>query len=72
MLYFIMKFFCKARKGLISMKEKTFKDLGLDDGDKYLEQMADVLDLAGLENILNEKDDEEKLEKKMKEIKDKI
>lgn len=54
------------------MKEKTFKDLGLDDGDKYLEQMADVLDLAGLENIFNEKDDEEKLEKKMKDIKDKI
>lgn len=67
-----MKFFCKTRKGLISMKEKTFKDLGLDDGDKYLEQMAGVLDLAGLENILNEKDDEEKLEKKMKDIKDKI
>jgi len=67
-----MKFFCKTRKGLISMKEKTFKDLGLDDGDKYLEQMAGVLDLAGLEDILNEKDDEEKLEKKMKDIKDKI
>ena len=46
------------------MKEKTFKDLGLDDGDKYLEQMAGVLDLAYLEDILNEKDDEEKLEKK--------
>lgn len=67
-----MKFLGKTREGLIIMKEKTFKDLGLDDGDKYLEQMADVLDLAGLENILNEKDDEEKLEKKMKEIKDKI
>lgn len=67
-----MKFLGKTRKGLISMKEKTFKDLGLDDGDKYLEQMADVLDLAGLENIFNEKDDEEKLEKKMKDIKDKI
>lgn len=67
-----MKFFCKTRKGLISMKVKTFKDLGLDDGDKYLEQMAGVLDLAGLEDILNEKDDEEKLEKKMKDIKDKI
>ena len=67
-----MKFFGKTREGLIIMKEKTFKDLGLDDGDKYLEQMAGVLDLAGLENILNEKDDEEKLEKKMKDIKDKI
>ena len=67
-----MKFLGKTRKGLIIMKEKTFKDLGLDDGDKYLEQMAGVLDLAGLENILNEKDDEEKLEKKMKDIKDKI
>ena len=54
------------------MKEKTFKDLGLDDGDKYLEQMAGVLDLAGLEDILNEKDDEEKIKKKMKDIKDKI
>ncbi len=54
------------------MKEKTFKDLGLDDGDKYLEQMVGVLDLAGLEDILNEKDDEEKLKKKMKDIKDKI
>ena len=67
-----MKFFCKTRKGLISMKEKTFKDLGLDDGDKYLEQMAGVLDLAYLEDILNEKDDVEKLEKKMKDIKYKI
>ena len=67
-----MKFLGKTREGLIIMKEKTFKDLGLDDGDKYLEQMADVLYLAGLENILNEKDDEEKLEKKMKDIKDKI
>lgn len=67
-----MKFLGKTREGLIIMKEKTFKDLGLDDGDKYLEQMADVLDLAGLENIFNEKDDEEKLEKKMKDIKDKI
>ena len=67
-----MKFLGKTREGLIIMKEKTFKDLGLDDGDKYLEQMADVLDIAGLENILNEKDDEEKLEKKMKDIKDKI
>ena len=54
------------------MKEKTFKDLGLDGGDKYLEQMAGVLDLACLEDILNEKDDEEKLEKKMKDITDKI
>lgn len=67
-----MKFLGKTREGLIIMKEKTFKDLGLDDGDKYLEQMAGVLDLVGLENILNEKDDEEKLEKKMKDIKDKI
>ena len=55
------------------MKEKTFKDLGLDEGDKYLNQISTEYDLGDLEDILdNEKDDKEDLEKKMKEIKDKI
>lgn len=54
------------------MKEKTFKDLGLDEGDKYLKQMSSEFDLGELENLLNEQDDEKKLNEKIKNIKDKI
>lgn len=51
------------------MKEKTFKDLGLDDGDKYLKKMSSEIDLGDLENLLNNEEDEKELKKKMKDIK---
>lgn len=54
------------------MKEKTFKDLGLDDGDKYLKMLSSEIDLGELNNLLSNKEDKVELEKKMKEIKDKI
>lgn len=54
------------------MKEKTFKDLGLDDGDKYLKMISSEIDLGELNNLLSNKEDKVELEKKMKEIKDKI
>jgi len=55
------------------MKEKTFKDLGLDEGDKYLNKIYNEYDLGDFENILDDNnDDEEKLNKKIKDIKNKI
>ena len=55
------------------MKEKTFKDLGLDEGDKYLNKISEEYDLGELEDIFDEgKDDLEKQKEKIKEIKDKI
>lgn len=55
------------------MKEKTFKDLGLDDGNNYLKKISTEFDLGELENLLSEnKEDEKDLNKKIKEIKDKI
>lgn len=54
------------------MKEKTFKDLGLDEGDKYLKNLSLEYDLGDLASLTNEKDDKELLEKKIKDIKDKI
>ena len=54
------------------MKEKTFKDLGLDEGDKYLKKISSEFDLGELENLLDDRDDEEELKKKIKDIKDKI
>ena len=55
------------------MKEKTFKDLGLYEGDKYLSKIASEYDLGELGNLLDDtKDDEKALEKKMKDIRDKI
>ena len=54
------------------MKEKTFKDLGLDEGDKYLKKIASEFDLGELDNLLSGKEDQTELEKKMKDIKDKI
>lgn len=54
------------------MKEKTFKDLGLDEGDKYLNQIGEEYDLGDLNNILDNNEDEEKAKQKIKDIKDKI
>ena len=54
------------------MKEKTFKDLGLDEGDKYLKKIASEFDLGELDNLLSGKEDRTELEKKMKDINDKI
>lgn len=46
------------------MKEKTFKDLGLDEGDKYLKKIASEFDLGELDNLLSGKEDRTELEKK--------
>lgn len=54
------------------MKEKTFKDLGLDEGDKYLKKISSEFDLGDLEDILDETDDEKELNKKIKDIKGKV
>lgn len=54
------------------MKEKTFKDLGLDEGDNYLNKIYSEYDLGDFESILEEKDNEKELKNKIKEIKDKI
>ena len=54
------------------MKEKTFKDLGLDEGDKYLNKISSEYDLGDLETILNSDSTEEELEKNMRDIKEKI
>ena len=54
------------------MKEKTFKDLGLDEGDKYLHEIGEEYDLGDLNNILDNEEDEEKTKQKIKDIKNKI
>ncbi len=60
------------------MKEKTFKDLGLDEGDEYLKRISldfDLGEFGSLSNILEEDKkelDEEETEKKIKEIKDSV
>lgn len=54
------------------MKEKTFKDLGLDEGDKYLNKLSTEYDLGELDKLLGTSEDEKLKEEKMKEIKDKI
>ena len=55
-----------------SMKEKTFNDLGLDEGDKYLNKISREYDLGDLETILNSDSTEEELEENMRDIKEKI
>ena len=55
-----------------SMKEKTFNDLGLDEGDKYLNKISSEYDLGDLETILNSDITEEELEENMRDIKEKI
>lgn len=48
------------------MKEKTFKDLGLDEGDKYLNKISldyDLGDLGALSDILNKNDQEEDIDR---------
>ena len=55
------------------MKEKTYKDLGLDEGDKYLNQISEEYDLGDLSNILDDNAEDKKvLQDKIKDIKDKI
>ena len=54
------------------MKEKTFSDLGLDEGDKYLNKLSTEYDLGELDKLLGTSEDEKLKEEKMKEIKDKI
>lgn len=54
------------------MKEKTFNDLGLDEGDKYLNKISSEYDLGDLETILNSDSTEEELEENMRDIKEKI
>ena len=54
------------------MKEKTFKDLGLDEGDKYLNKISLEYDLGELDNLLGNLEDENLKEKKIKDIKSKI
>ena len=53
------------------MKEKTFKDLGLDEGDKDIKKISSGVDLGEVENLLDDRDDEEELKKRIKDIKDK-
>ena len=54
------------------MKEKTFKDLGLDDGEKFLEKMSLDMDLGDLDKVLNDNDDEEELKNRIKEINERV
>ena len=54
------------------MKEKTFRDLGLDEGDKYLNKLSTEYDLGELDQLLGNGEDELLRQEKMKEIKDKI
>ena len=54
------------------MKEKTIKDLGLDEGEKYLKKISSDFDLGVLETILENKEDEKELNKKIKDINNEI
>ena len=54
------------------MKEKTFKDLGLDEGEKYLNKISSEYDLGELDKLLENEEDEKLKEKKIKDIKSKI
>lgn len=55
------------------MKEKTLKDLGIDGGDDYLNKISSEIDLGELDKLLdNNSEDENELNKKIKDIKDKI
>ncbi len=62
------------------MKSKTLKDLGIDNGDKYLGKLSteyDLGELGDLSAILDDKkknkeEDHKETEKKMKEIKDDV
>lgn len=54
------------------MKEKTFKDLGLDEGEKYFKKISSEFDLGELDNVLNAEDDKKELEQKIRDIKRKV
>ena len=58
------------RKKERKVKEKTFKDLGLEGGDKFLDELD--LDLGELNKVLESKEDEQELKKKIKEINYKV
>ena len=58
------------RKKERKVKEKTFKDLVLEVGDKFLDELD--LDLGELNKVLESKEDEQELKKKIKEINDKV
>lgn len=58
------------------MKEKTFKDLGLDEGDKYINKINldfDLGRLGSLSDILEKKEEKQEIKdeekKKMEDIK---
>lgn len=42
------------------MKEKTFKDLGLDDAEKYITDIFSKYDLGDLQSILEDQENEKK------------
>lgn len=67
-----IKNFINTGKENFYMKEKTFKDLGLDDGDKFLEKMSLDIDLGDLDKVLNDNDDEEELKNRIKEINERV
>lgn len=54
------------------MKEKTFKDLGLDEGDKYLEKIGEEYNLDDLNDILEDSEDKEEMKEKIKDINKKV
>lgn len=57
------------------MKEKTFKDLGLDEGDKYLNKISleyDLGELGDLNEMLEQNNNEKIEEDKIKNIKDNV
>ena len=60
------------------MKEKTFKDLGIDEGDEYLKRVSldyDLGEFGSLSNILDDEKkevDDEEAKRKIKEIKDSV
>ena len=58
-----------------NMKEKTFKDLGLDEGDKYLNKISleyDLGELGDLNEMLEQNNNEKIEEDKIKNIKDNV
>lgn len=67
-----IKNFINTGKENFYMKEKTFKDLGLDDGDKFLEKMSLDIDLGDLDKVLNDNDDEKELKNRIKEINERV
>ena len=61
-----------SKERISTMKEKTFKDLGLDEGEKYIKKISSEFDLSELENVLENKYEEKEIDRKIKEIKEQI